>query len=56
MATYKIFAKVSTESDIKTEDAERLMKDTLKNIANGVQVNFVDIKISENEEGEIGVG
>ena len=54
MATYKIFAKFTTESDIKGEDAERIMKDTLKNLATGVQISSVDIEKSENEEEEIG--
>jgi hypothetical protein len=36
--------------DIITEDAERLVKDALKNIATGVQVSFVDIEKLEDEE------
>ena len=56
MATYNIFAKFTAESDIKREDAERFMKEALKNIATGVQVSFVDIGKSENEEEEIGGG
>ena len=54
MATYKIFAKFTAESEIKREDAERFIMDTLKNIATGVQVSSVDIEKSENEEEEIG--
>jgi hypothetical protein len=56
MAIYNIFAKFTAESDIKREDAERFMKEALKNIATGVQVSFVDIGKSENEEEEIGGG
>ena len=55
MATYNILAKFTAESDIKREDAERFMKEALKNIATGVQVSFVDITKSEEEE-EIGGG
>ena len=51
MAIYRIFAKFTTESDIKREDAERFIMDTLKNIATG---SSVDIEKSENEEEEIG--
>lgn len=55
MAIYKIFAKFTAESEIKREDAERFIVDTLKNIATGVQISSVDIeKYSENEEEEIG--
>ncbi|MGA6991945.1 MAG: hypothetical protein WBX81_16125 [Nitrososphaeraceae archaeon] len=54
MAIYKIFAKFTTESEIKREDAERFIMDILKNIATGVQVSSVDIEKSENEEAEIG--
>ena len=54
MAIYKIFAKFTAESEIKKEDAERFIMDTLKNIATGVQVSSVDIEKSENEEEEIG--
>jgi len=54
MATYKIFAKFTAESEIKGEDAERIIKDTLKNLATGVQIMSVDIEKSENEEEEIG--
>ena len=54
MAIYKIFAKFTTESEIKREDAERFIMDALKNIATGVQVSSVDIEKSENEEEEIG--
>ena len=56
MATYNIFAKFTAESDVKREDAERFMKEALKNIAIGVRVSFVDIGKSENEEEEIGGG
>ena len=56
MATYNIFAKFTADSDIKREDAERFMKEALKNIATGVQVSFLDIGKSENEEEEIGGG
>jgi len=31
MTIYKIFAKFTTESDIKREDAERMIKESLKN-------------------------
>jgi hypothetical protein len=55
MITYNIIAKFTAESEIKTEDAEKFMKDALKDIATGVQVNFVDITKSEDEE-EIGGG
>lgn len=54
MATYKIFAKFTSKSDIKREDAERFIMDTLKSLATGVQVSSVDIEKSENEEEEIG--
>ena len=54
MVTYKIFAKFTAESDIKGEDAERIIKDTLKNLATGVQIRSVDIEKLENEEEEIG--
>jgi hypothetical protein len=54
MTTYKIFAKFTAESEIKGEDAERIIKDTLKNLAIGVQISSVDIEKSENEEEEIG--
>lgn len=54
MATYKIFAKFTTESDIRGEDAERIIKDTLKTLATGVQISSVDIEKSDNEEEEIG--
>jgi hypothetical protein len=54
MAIYKIFAKFTTESDIKGEDAERIIKDTLKTLATGVQISSVDIEKSDNEEEEIG--
>jgi hypothetical protein len=54
MATYNILAKFSTESDIKSEDAERFVREALKNIAPGVQVSFVDV--SESDEEEIGGG
>lgn len=54
MTIYKIFAKFTTESDIKMEDAEKSIKDTLKNLATGVQVSSVEIEKSENEEEEIG--
>jgi hypothetical protein len=54
MTTYKVFAKFTAESDIKKEDAERVIKDTLKNLANGVQISSFDIEKSENEEEEIG--
>ena len=55
METYNILAKFTAESEIKREDAERLMREALKNIATGVQVSFVDIRKSEDEE-EIGGG
>ncbi len=55
MATYTVFVKFTAESDIKSEDAEKFMRDALKNIATGVQVSFVDITKSEDEE-EIGGG
>ena len=55
MATYNIHAKFTAESDIKSEDAEKFMREALKNIATGVQVSFVDITKSEEEE-EIGGG
>lgn len=55
MATYTIFAKFTAESDIRSKDAEKFMRETLKNIATGVQVSFVDITKSEEEE-EIGGG
>jgi hypothetical protein len=54
MTTYKIFAKFTAESDIKVEDTERIIKDTLKNLATSVQISSVDIEKSENEEEEIG--
>jgi hypothetical protein len=54
MATYKIFAKFTAESDIKSEDAERIIKDTLTNLASGVQVSSVNIEKSEDEEEEVG--
>jgi|GEM_PF-4445717 len=54
MATYKIFAKFTAESDIKGDDAERIIRDTLENLATGVQISSVDIEKSENEEEEIG--
>jgi hypothetical protein len=54
MATYKIFAKFTAESDIKREDAERFIMDNLKNLAMDVQVSSVDIEKSEDEEEEIG--
>jgi hypothetical protein len=54
MATYKIFAQFTAESDIKGEDAEKIIKDTLKNLATGVQISSIDIEKSENEEEEIG--
>jgi hypothetical protein len=54
MATYKIFAKFTAESDIKEGDAERIIKDTLKNLATGVQISSVDIEKSENEKEEMG--
>lgn len=49
-----VFAKFTAESDIKGEDAERIIKDTLKNLAIGVQISYADIEKSENEEEEIG--
>ena len=55
MTTYTIFAKFTAESDIKSKDAEKFMREALKNIATGVQVGFVDITKSEDEE-EIGGG
>lgn len=54
MATYKIFAKFTVESDIKRENAERSIKETLENLATGVKVSSVDIEKLENEEEEIG--
>jgi len=54
MVTYKIFAKFTAESYLKEEDAVRIIKDTLKNLATGVQISTVDIEKSENEEEEIG--
>ena len=54
MVIYKIFAKFTTESEIKREDAERFIMDTLKNMATGVHVSSVDIEKSENKEEEIG--
>jgi hypothetical protein len=54
MTIYKIFAKFTAESDIKREDAERFIMDTLRNIATGVQVSSVDFEKLENEEEEIG--
>ena len=55
MTIYKIFAKfTTTESDIKREDAERMIKESLKNLATGVQVSSVDFEKSEDEEEEIG--
>jgi hypothetical protein len=54
MTIYKIFAKFTTESDIKREDAERMIKESLKNLATGVQVSSVDFEKSEDEEEEIG--
>jgi hypothetical protein len=54
MVTYKIFARFTAESELKEEDAERIIKDTLKNLATGVQISTVDIEKSENEEEEIG--
>jgi hypothetical protein len=54
MAIYKIFAEFTADSDIKREHAERVIKDTLKNLATDVQVSSVDIEKSENEEEEIG--
>ena len=54
MTIYKIFAKFTAESDIKREDAEKLLKNTLKNLATGVLVSSIDIEKSENEEEEIG--
>jgi hypothetical protein len=53
MATYNILAKFTAESDIKREDAERLIREALNKIAPGVQVSFVDIRESVDEE-EIG--
>jgi hypothetical protein len=53
METYNILAKFTAESEIKREDAERLIREALKNIATGVQVSFVDIRKSVDEE-EIG--
>jgi len=47
MATYNILAKFTTESDIKSEDAERFMRELLIKIATGVQVSFVDISKSD---------
>ncbi len=54
--TYNIFAKFTAESDIKREEAEKFMKEALKNIATGVQISFVDIGESVEEEEEIGGG
>jgi hypothetical protein len=55
MATYNVLAKFTTESEIKGEDAEKVIREALKNIATGVQVNFVDISKSDEEE-QIGGG
>jgi hypothetical protein len=55
MATYNILAKFTAQSDIKIEDAEKFMRESLMKIATGVQVSFVDIRKSEDEE-EIGGG
>jgi hypothetical protein len=55
MPTYNILAKFTTESDIKSEDAERFVREALKNVATGVQVSFVDVSESDDEE-EIGGG
>jgi hypothetical protein len=55
MTTYNILAKFTAESDIQKEEAERIIREALKNIATGVQVSFVDIKQSDDEE-EIGGG
>ena len=55
METYNILAKVTAESEINREEAERLIREALKNITTGVQVSFVDISQSEDEE-EIGGG
>ena len=55
MAKYNILAKVTAESEINREEGERLIREALKNIATGVQVSFVDIKQSDDEE-EIGGG
>ena len=51
MATSNILAKFTAESDIKSEEAEKFMREALKNIATGVQVSFIDITKSEDEEG-----
>ena len=51
MATYSILAKFTAESDIKSEEAEKFMREALKNIATGVQVSLIDITKSEDEEG-----
>lgn len=56
MTTYNIFAKFTTESDIKREEAEKFVRQALKNIATGVQISFVDIGESVEEEEEIGGG
>jgi hypothetical protein len=53
--TYNIFAKFTAESVIKREEAEKFMREALKNIATGVQISFVDIGESVEEE-EIGGG
>jgi hypothetical protein len=55
MATYNILAKFTTDSDIKSEEAEKFLREALNNIATGVQVNFVDISKSDEEE-QIGGG
>jgi hypothetical protein len=55
MATYNVLAKFTTESDIKSDDAEKLVNEALENVASGVTVSFVDISKSD-EEVEIGGG
>jgi hypothetical protein len=54
MVTYNVLAKFTTVSDIKGEDAEKVVREALKNIATGVQVKFVDI--SKSDEEQIGGG